>query len=370
MISKLSISSIRFGKYTNICSPKKVLPNVIKEEHRTNTKLAKEEKRLQRIEYAMRFIANRFMDLFATKKQKEFAKNVSKIQPEANESYLFQSEMISRIFSTDKVIDINIEDKILEKIAQSQGSHIFIMNHSNQRQDPSMLAVISTLLSKAYKDEGRQKNFPLPKIILNQDILKTMNSTKRKAFKACGAVGIDANVFCADKKANANAFLPIIKDFVRDKINVFIFPEGKLSILQDFELDLRFQEGIAELINKALKIKKEIKVIPLGFAYGPRGTKLTGIQIGKPVVFKRDGDRTTTTSGYILNSEFGKEAYKNFFKLHKNEKDVLITENGIPVKPNEVTSFIKGILSENLDICSKEAQKRIEKSSSDDFIKI
>ena len=38
-----------------------------------------------------------------------------------------------------------------------------------------MLAVLNTFLTDAYKKIGNSDNFPLPKIILNQDILTTMN---------------------------------------------------------------------------------------------------------------------------------------------------------------------------------------------------
>ena len=210
-------------------------------------------------------------------------------------------------------------------------------------------------------DAGKGNEFPLSKIILNQDILKTMNPIKRKAFEACGAVGIDANIFCADKDVNAKAFLPIIKDFIKDKANIFIFPEGKLSVFKDLDFDIRFQSGIAELINKAIKIKKEITVVPLGFSYGKGKNKFSGIQIGEPVVFKRNGENTTTTSGIILKSEFAQDAYKNFFAKHKNETDIPITENGIPVNQKEIVPFIQGILAENLNICAKEAEKRIAK---------
>ncbi len=368
-ISKLSISNITCKRYTNNITPaREILPQTAKEEAKIRANLAKTEKRYQKIEYLMRVIANRFMDLFETKKQKELTKNISEIKPESSDTYLLQSEVISRIFCKDKVIDVNIEDRILEKAAQNGNSHIFIMNHSNQRRDPSMLAVVSTLLSKAYRQEGKANNFPIPKIILNQDILKTMNPIKRKAFEACGAVGIDASIFCADKKVNAQALFPVIKDFIKDKVNIFIFPEGKLSVFKDMEFDNRFQIGIAELINKALNIKKEIKVIPLGFAYGKGKNKLTGIQIGAPVIFKRNGDSTTSTSGSILKSEFGKDAFKSFFEKHKNETDVVITENGVPVKSDDAPAFIKGILAENLDICSKEAERRIQTPFSPDEV--
>ncbi len=323
---------------------------------------ASSEKGFQKCEYIFRIIANRFADLFEGKQTKIITKNIAQIAPESNEKYLAQLEEISRYFSSSKTIDVNTEDKILEKIAHDDSSVIFIMNHSSQRQDPSMLAVLSTLLTQAYKNAGKDKNFPLPKIILNQDILKAMNSTKRKAFENIGAVGIDANIYSGDKGVNARAFLPLIKDFVRNKSNIFIFPEGKLAIRKDLDFDSRFQVGIAELINKVLAIKKKVTVVPVGFAYGKGDNKsLTGMHIGEPIKFGRDGENTTTTCGNILKSKFGLDEYKNFFKRFKDQKDVTITDKGVPVGGKNITAYIKGILSENLGICSKEAQKQIEK---------
>lgn len=319
------------------------------------------EKSMHGIEYSIRIVANRIADLFESRKMKQITKEIAQIKPEANETYLSQLEFISRYFSTLKTIDVNIEDKIFEKITNEGKSIIFIMNHSNQKQDPSMLAVLNTLLSRAYKDAGKDKDFPLPKIILNQDILTTMNQTKRKAFQAFGAVGIDANIYNADKKANAGAFFPIIKDFVRNKCNIFIFPEGKLAVRKDLDFDERFQSGIAELINKVLGIRKEVTVVPVGFSYGTGKNKaLTGMHLGEPIRFTRNGEYTTSTSGNVLKSEFALDGFKKFFEKHKNETDVVITENGIPVKPDDAPAFIKGILAENLDICSKEAEKKIK----------
>lgn len=335
----------------------------------TGTKINTVEKTLQCLEYSMRIIANRFADLFEGKRTKEITKYIAQIKPEVNEQYLFQFELISRYFSAKKTIDANIEDKILEKIAKDGKSTIFIMNHSNQRQDPSMLAVLNTLLSKAYKDAGKENEFPLPKIILNQDILKTMNKTKRKAFENFGAVGIDANIFNRDKGANAKVFFSLIKDFVKDKSNIFIFPEGKLAIFKDLDLDSRFQIGIAELINKVLGIKKEVTVVPVGFSYGKGKNKsMTGMHIGEPIKFTRLGKNTTTTSGNVLKSEFSLDGFKKFFEKHKEETDIIITDNGVPVKSSEVTDYIKGILVENLKICTKEAEKRIKISTPDEKI--
>ena len=162
------------------------------------------EKGLQSCEYALRVIANKFADLFEGKGVKAITKSISEVVPESSEKYLAQLDDISRWFASGKSIDVNIEDKILEEVAKSGKSTIFIMNHSNQKEDPSMLAVLSTLLTEAYIAAGRGKEnpFPMPKIILNEDILKTMNETKRKAFEAFGAVGVDANIVSANKDTN------------------------------------------------------------------------------------------------------------------------------------------------------------------------
>lgn len=323
---------------------------------------ASSERGFQKIEYAFRILANRLADFFESKKTKMITKNIAQITPESSDKYLAQLEEVSRYFSTGKTIDVNTEDKILEEIAQKKDSVIFIMNHSNQTQDPSMLAVLNTLLTQAYRNAGKINNFPLPKIILNQDILKTMNPTKRRAFENFGAVGIDANIYSGNKSVNARAFLPLMRDFVRNKSNIFIFPEGKLAIRKDLDFNSRFQIGIAELINKVLGIKKNVTVVPVGFAYGKGDNKaLTGMHIGNPIIFSRVGESTTSTCGDILKSEFGMSEYKKFFEKHKDKAEVAITDAGIPVKQEKVAEYIKGLLSENLEICSKEAEKRIER---------
>ena len=318
------------------------------------------EKGAQKFEYGLRIIGNKIADTFEPRRVKAITKNISEVKPESSEKYLDQLEEISRFYSSGKCIDVNIEDKHLEQVADSGSSAIFIMNHSNQTQDPSMLAVLSTLLTKAYKDSGKTTGFPLPKIILNQDILTTMNPTKRKAFEAFGAVGVDANIETADRAVNARAFFPLIKDFIRNKCNIFIFPEGKLAIRKDLDLESRFQIGIAELINKVLGIKKEVQVVPVGFAYGKGENKCyNAMEIGVPLKFTRQGENTTVTAGSVPKSEFAFDGFKKFFENHKDETDIVITENGEPVKPDNITGFIKSLLSENLNICSNEAKKKL-----------
>lgn len=325
------------------------------------------EKKIQKCEYALRFIVNRIIDLFESKKIKKITKNISEIVPEANEKYLEKLEEISTFFSTSKDIDVNIEDKILEKIAKNDQSVIFIMNHSNQKKDPTMLAVLNLLLSRAYKENRKTQNFPLPKIVLNQDILKTMNQTKRKAFEAFGAVGIDANIYTADKKVNAKVFLPLIKDFVQNKSNIFIFPEGKLAIRTDLDFNKRFQPGIAELINKVLGIKKEVTVVPVGFSYGKgKNKKLTGMHIGEPLKFMQKDNLTIIAPD--SRSEYTFDGFKSFLNKDENGINITIIKNATSGKTYEVTDYIKNLLAEKLDNCSKEACKQIQNNAKSDEI--
>ena len=324
------------------------------------------------VEYGLRIAGNKLADLFTSKKSKFITKCISLVKPEQNKKYLEILEEISNYYSTTKQIGVNLEDKILERIVEKDKPVIFIMTHSNQSEDPSMLAVLNTLLTKAYKAAGKEDTFPLPKIILNQDILTTMNPTKRKAFEAFGAVGIDANIFNADKATNARAFLPLIKDFIKGKCNIFIFPEGKLAVKKYLPLDKRFQGGVAEIINKVLGIKKEVNVVPVGFAYGKGKDKIyTGMHIGEPLTFKRIGDDTTITTGEIKNSEFADPAIVKFFEKHKDQTDIPITSNGVAVKPSAIAEYIKELLSENLLVCSKKAEINIQNpANKDELIRI
>ena len=310
------------------------------------------------IEYSMRVVGNKVADLFQSKTSKEITRSIAQLTPAQNAIYLAQLAEISRLYSTNKIIDVNVEDGILEQIANKGDSTIFIMNHSNQAEDPQMLGVLNTLLTEAYKKQGVEK-FPLPKIIMNEDILKTMNPTKRKAFENFGAVGIDANLTGADKSVNTRAFFPLVKDFVRNNCNIFIFPEGRLAIRKDLELYDRFQPGVASLINKMLGLKKEVQVVPVGFAYGEGKQKgLNAMNIGTPIIVKRDGDSTTVTKGDIEKNK--ESVLYGFFDKNKGKVDITITSEGQPVEQSEIPDYLKTILSENLEINSNLAKERLK----------
>ena len=293
----------------------------------------------------------------------------SKALAKQNKLFLTQLAEIARVYGSQKVIDANIEDGILEKIAKDGESTIFIMNHSNQAEDPEMLAVLNTLLAEAYKEVGAE-TFPLPKIILNEDILKTMNPIKRKAFENFGAVGIDASVIASNKDVNARALLPIVKGFVKNNCNIFIFPEGRLAVRKDLDSHSRFQIGVVNMINKILNVKKEVRVVPIGFAYGQGDQKMVNaMSIGTPILVKRDEEGiTTVTKGDIEKNK--ESCLYDFFEKRKDFTDIAITSDGIPVSQEEVPEFLKTILCENLEINSINALKKLEVPLDNDNIGI
>lgn len=312
----------------------------------------------KKIEYSLRVISNKISDIFQPKIIKKITQNIAALTPKQNKTFLSQLIEIGRIYASEKVIDANTEDKILEQIAQDGTPTIFIMNHSNQTEDPQMLAILNMLLAQCYQDAGVE-TFPLPKIIMNEDILKTMNPTKRKAFENFGAVGIDASLVDGNKSVNARAFLPIIKDFINNKCNIFIFPEGRMAVKKGLDLHDRFQTGIASLINKILGMKKEVRVVPVAFAYGSENQKgLNAMNIGSPIIVKRNGEETTVTKGDIEKDT--KSCLFNFFDKRKDISDITITSGGSAVTKTDLPEFLKTILCENLAINVSLAEERLK----------
>lgn len=325
-----------------------------------NRALAAGEKGMRKVEFFFRRMLNKINDGFESKEMQNVYKEFLAVD-EKSEGFIDKLILAGRKFGCKKEVEINIESGLIEKIAKDGKSHIFIMNHDSQSADPEMLAIFNTLLCQEYKRLGLAKDCPRPKIILNEDILLSMNPEKRKVFEKIGAVGIDADLYSNDNAKNARSLLPLLRGFMKDKVNIFIFPEGKLAGSK-VPLKQKFQHGVAEMINKLAGKKDEVNVVPLGFAYNKGSKKnLASIYIGEPVVFRKTCEGLTSSAGNI-KSDFASEHYKNFF-LKDNLNDKVITDKGIPVKEKELPAYISGILCENLEICKKEARKNLPSSS-------
>ena len=324
------------------------------------------EKSVRSVEFTGRKIVNRICDFFLKKHDSPIYNELMAAKVEMPE-YIKAISKVSRLFSTKKEIEINLESNRIQQIAASGKPHIFIMNHDNQGKDPRMLAFFNTLLNEEYLRTGQASTCPRPKIILNRDILLSMNKDKRKVFEKLGAIPVDASIYSTDKKGNAKQLITLMKGFIKGKSNIFIFPEGKNAAFKYASLQEKFQLGVAEMVAKLTDKLPEVSVTPIGFAYN-KGLKSPGdsIYIGETIVFKKCADGVTASSGNI-SSSFARKSYKKFYE---NQENALITCHSVPVKGKEISEYIGGILCENLRICTEEAKAALPKKSfGDDIIK-
>ena len=137
------------------------------------------------------------------------------------------------------------------------------------------------------------------------------------------------------------------------------FAAQSVAVRKDLDLFNRFQDGVANLVNKILGLKKEVRVVPVGFAYGKEKQKdLTAIQIGTPLTIKRNEGTTTITKGDVLKTK--ESALYNFFEKHQAKEDVPITYQGKPVKQENISGYLKTILCENLEININIANEKLK----------
>lgn len=318
------------------------------------------EKNFRNLEFAGRKILNKILGL-VNKKQTEIMFNELSKVDEKSPDYIETLTMAGRFFAKDKEVEINLEQ--IADIASSNESCIFIMNHDNQKHDPEMLAFFSTLLNSEYIKLGKALNCPRSKIILNEDILLSMDEKMRTIFEKLGAIGIDASLFSSGGTQNAKKLISIMKDFIGDKVHIYIFPEGKMAGFKNKDLKEKFQTGVAEMVYKFVQKKEQVKVIPLGFAYNKKSKPLlSSINVGEPVLFKKDNDKILVTKGN-MDSTFTDKNYINFFKRQADQTFATITEQGNPVIGRDLPNYIGGILCENLRICREEAKNLLPKTS-------
>lgn len=313
------------------------------------------EKSIRSVEFAGRRLINRIAEIFQSNKNNEFYSQFLK-SDERSEEFINLLTKISKIFSTQKEIEINIESNRIHQIASSHQPRIFIMNHDNQSRDPKMLAFFNTLLNYEYLKQGLAKTCPRPRIILNEDILLSMKKENRNIFKKLGAVPIDANIYSGDSRANAKTFITLLREFISGNVNIFIFPEGKNSIFTNRPLAEKFQLGAAEIVAKIADKLPEVRITPLGFAYGKNSKTVDSIFIGEDIIFKKVGKHMQTSIGNI-KSNFANPNYKDFFASREN---AILTNNSVPVEGKAIAEYVGGVMCENLRICKEEANAAIK----------
>ena len=293
------------------------------------------------IDYAPRRIYNSAVYALNKKDIDTLHRTVEAIDINSSEYCAAMAEFAD-VFLKRKDVLCNFESPILTKLAESDMPVIYVMNHNTQGKDPSMMLLFNALLNVKYLELGKSAISPRPRILINQNIIKSQSAPMRDIYKKCGAVGLD---IISDKANNTGSLLNVIKGYLSGKSNIFIFPEGRNGIRRDLPFEERFQDGISSIIERITSTGRTAKVVPLGFDYNKDSQILGSIYIGEPIYFKKSGNRMLTNSANST-SEFTPAKFKDTF-------------NGRFIKEIKGIKEISNHIIENMKICMAEAHKRL-----------
>lgn len=281
---------------------------------------------------------------------------------------------ISGLNSHNHQLEINIENNELEDIVNDDQSTIFIMNH-RPSGTKYLLADFLTLLYDTYINQQKASKCPLPKVIVTDTIVDASTPEIQSLYKEVGAVPVALSLFPTTNTLNSN-LKALIKDVIKDKSNLFIFPEGKMAIFKDLSLKESCLEGINQITRIIASQKKGgVKVIPLGMGYKTtkEGKKIGSIEIGKPIYFIKQGKKMLVNRANIAPDNTD-TLHRRFFFDAPNEQYIkmpqgifrAILRDGDVIEKKDQDAFIGDILLENLDICHKKALQKLPDTFDED----
>ncbi|MEI7473787.1 MAG: hypothetical protein WCK67_03320 [bacterium] len=281
-------------------------------------------------------------------------------------------------------LEVNLEKNKLSALVNSDEQYIFIMNH-RPKESTSLFADFLTLFYKEYLSAGKAADCPRPAIIVEDSFFSRANDKMKELYKAVGFVGVDAQLFRSKGKKNETSMMELVKSFCKtqqadkaERKHIFIFPEGKMCMFNDLDMNEAFQPGIAEMVSLiARKRKAGVKVVPIGFSYKKvvsaenkeLHSGIGGIEIGEPINFKYDSNTQNmlVSRGNFTPENTNKEMSEYFFSLDSSKYNCIdgelyrpLLSDGKPISPKEQSKFIGSVLLENLGVCKKEAEKKIE----------
>ena len=256
----------------------------------------------------------------------------------------------------NRPFEINVESGKIMDIVNSNEPHIFIMNHTRQQpKDINGAMFFNSLLYREYIYQNKANDCPRSKVFAGEGFLKRSNMPDELEFM--GVIPINAKAENKNaKEKNRETIQNIVDELSEGKINFFIYPEGAMAIVPFLPLKYKFQPGVSAIIKRVLEKRDSIDVIPLTFAHDKTGS---AIHIGEAVKFSKKNGQYYTNKGNSDSKFFDKK----FEKFYKDKDEILLTNNGQPVKTDDVVPFISGVLSENLDCCIKEAKNDLKHSN-------
>lgn len=269
----------------------------------------------------------------------------------------------NNFFANGIEVEINLESGKLHEIAKSNESVIFIFNHPNYPTDVFSINTFISELYKTYLAEGKGAICPHPKL-LNLDRSAMNPKEYSDLLTQTSVVYIDANPIPSTERSavNSKIMAEVEENFVKNKNNIFIAPEGPRRLLSDLPLSYRFQCGVARIVQRATNQKERVKVVPVGiYAEGLK----SAMHIGNPVYFEKQDDMIKISKGNITDQITSKQSNSFYSELAKLEEGQSLPLSYMK-KPLEgidkasrktLSRLIAGSLSANLDICISKAEE-------------
>ena len=229
----------------------------------------------------------------------------------------------------NKFINMNIEDGKIEKIAKSDDSHIFILNHDKPEKDKFVYPIFNSFLNYAYTAFGKQNDCPRPNILVSQNVINLVSKNFQNIYKKMGLIPVDASLTERDTDKNVTSIKSIIAKFIYKKCNLFVFPEGNNSIYKNKTLEEKFQPGVAKMIQNILDSKDNVKVIPLGLSYQNLKDSMGSIHIGDTITFRKINNDIYYTKNNEIPEYIGKsktrKSIRNIIKILSSNLEYSVT---------------------------------------------
>ena len=233
----------------------------------------------------------------------------------------------------NKTININIEDKRIEDIAKLKSSTIFIMNHDDVVRDRFIYPIFNSFLNYAYATLNRQADCPRPYIVVSKNVVKNAgNKTMQNIFKKVGLVSVDAHLTERKHSENVKPVKAMIENFIDDKANIFIFPEGNNSIFKDRSLKDKFQLGFIKILKMISEKKESINIIPIGITYPKDKKSMGNIFIGEVLKLNREEkiwSLTTPTETEQIGRVTDKDTLKHLSDTLANQLEKCVTASKV-----------------------------------------
>ena len=184
-------------------------------------------------------------------------------------------------------------------------------------------------MNYAYATLNRQADCPRPYIVVSKNVVKNAgNKTMQNIFRKVGLVSVDAHLTERKHSENIKPVKAMIENFIDDKANIFIFPEGNNSIFKDKSLKEKFQLGFIK-IHKMISEKKEsINIIPIGITYPADKKSMGNIFIGEVLKLNREEkiwSLTTTSWTEPIGKVTDKDTLKHLSDTLANHLEKCVT---------------------------------------------